>query len=105
MNKKFSEAIEALKQGKRATRLSWSEPGFSIFMQVPSEIKKDIVPKMQSLPQAVKDEFVKRFIDDRYQLDAIYYNDQIAMVNQSNLIVGYTPSTSDVLSEDWIILD
>ena len=36
------------------------ENGTFIFKQIPSTISKDIVPKMQSLPQAVKDEFDMR---------------------------------------------
>lgn len=99
----FGKAIEALKEGEKVRRSSWEEFSF-IFMQVPSEIKKDIVPKMQSLPQSVKNEFEKRFNDPNYQVNSIYYNDQIAFVNKSNLIKGWSPSASDSLAEDWLVL-
>ena len=102
---KFSEAIEALKQGKRVARQGWNGKGMFVFMQVPSTINKEIVPKMQSLPQAVKDEFQRRFDDENEQIDAIYYDNQLAIVYPSNLIFGWVASPSDVLSEDWVILD
>lgn len=101
---KFGEAIEALKNGEKLTRSGWNGKGMFIFRQVPSEIKREIVPKMQSLPQSVKDEFEKKFNDPKERIDAIYYNDQIAMVGPSNLITGWSPSVADCFAEDWIVL-
>lgn len=101
----FGEAIKALRDGKRAQRASWNDKDMFVFMQVPSVISKDIVPKMQSLPQSVKDEFQRRFNDPDKQIDTISYRNQLALVEDSNLITGWTPSPSDVLDVDWIILD
>ena len=101
----FGQAVEALKQGKRVQRTGWNGKGLFVFMQVPSSINREIVPKMQSLPQSVKDEFERRFNDPNEQIDAIYYDNQLALVNPSNLITGWSPSTSDALADDWVILD
>lgn len=101
----FAKAIEALKEGKMIQREGWNGKGLFVFMQVPSEIKKDIVPKMQSLPQSVKDEFQRRFDDPNEQIDAIYYFNQMAIVGPSNSINGWNPSSSDTLATDWIILN
>lgn len=101
----FGLAVEALNLGKRVVREGWNGKGLFVFKQVPSTISKDIVPKMQSLPQSVKDEFERRFNDPSFQVDAIYYDNQMAIVNPSNLINGWTPSPSDSLATDWIILD
>lgn len=101
----FSTAIEALKEGKMVKRLGWNGKDQFIFMQVPSVIKREIVPNMQSLPQSVKTEFERRFNDPDKQTDAIYYSDQLAMVNPSNLITGWSPSVSDTLAVDWVVLD
>ena len=98
----YGEANEALKQGKRIQKLGSKD---FIFMQVPATINRVIVPKMQSLPQTVKDEFEKRFNDDKQQLHSIYYQNQLALVGSSNIITGWSPSTSDALSEDWVVLD
>ena len=98
----ISQVKTALEQGLRCRRKSWSDDVKFIFMQVPAEIHKDIVPKMQSLPQSVKDYFIGTFEDE--QINAIYYNNQIAQVNLSNLITSYSPSTSDLLGNDWEVL-
>ncbi len=96
----FGQAVEALKQGKRVSRQQWeNEDGiFFIFEQVPSEIGLEIIPKMQSLPQSVKDEFVKRG-------ESIRYCNQLAMVDPDNTITGWDAGASDILAEDWCILD
>lgn len=104
-NISFGQAIEALKAGKRVAREGWNGKGLFVFMQVPAKIGKEIVPKMQSLPPLVKDEFQRRFENPSDQIDAIYYDNQLALVNPSNLITGWSPSTSDALAEDWTILD
>lgn len=94
----FGQAIEALNQGKRVSRSGWNGKGMFIFRQVPSEIEEDIVPKMQSLPQAVKEEFARRG-------GAIRYKNQLVMVYPDNTIYGWVASPSDVLESDWCILD
>ena len=94
----FGQAIEALKEGKRVARKGWNKEGMFIFRQVPSEIDEDIVSKMQSLPQSVKDEFARRG-------GSIRYKNQIALAHSCNTITGWTASPSDVFEEDWIVLD
>lgn len=100
-NLSFGEATTLLKQGKMVSRKGWNGKNMFIFMQIPSTITKDVVSKMQSLPDAVKAEFDRRFNNSNYQIEAIYYNNQLAMVNSSNVITGWSPSTIDSLSEDW----
>ena len=100
----FGQAVEALKQGEMVQRDCWHLPGVFVFMQVPAEIPAAVVPNMQSLPAKVKAEFDRRFNDANEQISAIYYNDQLAMVNQSNVITSYAPSVADVLANDWSIL-
>lgn len=94
----FGQAIEAAKQGKRVARIGWNGKGLFVFMQIPAVIKEEIIPKMQSLPQSVKDEFAKRG-------GSISYQNQWAIVYPDNSIHGWAPSASDALAEDWVILD
>ena len=104
----FGEAIEALKQGKRVQRAGWNGKGLFVFEQVPSMVSIDIIPKMTSLPQSVKDEFIRRFEERQEnpsELNSIKYSNQLALVNPDNTIQGWAPSTSDALSNDWIVLD
>lgn len=94
----FGHAIYALREGKRIQREGWNGKGLFVFMQVPATIEADIIPKMQSLPQSVKDEFTKRG-------GSITYQNQMAIVYPDNSIHGWIPSASDTLAEDWSILD
>lgn len=101
----FGWAICALKAGKLVTRAGWNGKGMFVFRQVPATINGEIVPKMQSLPQEVKDEFVRRFNDPTEQINAIYYDNQLALVGLSNLITGWSPSVTDALAEDWQLFE
>lgn len=114
-NLPFGLAIEALKQGKRVQRAGWNGKGLFIFMQVPSSVDNSIVPRMTSLPQSVKNEFDQRLNNakehcskynvDPLEVNSIRYQNQIAMVYPDNNIYGWVASPSDVLENDWIILD
>jgi hypothetical protein len=109
----FGEAIEALKNGKRVARLGWNGRGLFVFMQVPADIDVEtVVPKMQSLPQSVKDEFARRkklwakdWDVSKEDTETIKYRNQLAMVYPDNTIYGWVASPSDILSDDWVIVD
>jgi hypothetical protein len=103
--KDFGFAIKALKEGKRVQRSGWNGKGLFVFMQVPAEIGRNIIPVMQSLPQSVKDEFKFRDDDPTGGVGYISYNNQLALVDVSNNITGWSPSTSDALAEDWVVLE
>jgi hypothetical protein len=100
----FGQAIEALEEGKRVARTGWDGKNMFVFQQIPSIIHKDVVPKMQSLPQDVKDYFQRTFDNPDEQITTITYSNQIAIVSASNLINGWNPSVSDTLANDWVIL-
>jgi hypothetical protein len=101
----FGFAIKALKEGKMVQRKGWNGKGLFVFMQVPAEIGSNIIPIMQSLPQSVKDEFQLRVDNPTGEVDSISYNNQLALVDVSNNITGWSPSTSDALAEDWVVLE
>ena len=94
----FGEAIKALKDGRRVSRKGWNGKGLFVFMQIPSNIGIDTIPKMHSLPDHVKESFGKR-------REGIRYSNQLALVSPDNEVSGWAPSTSDALADDWIILD
>jgi hypothetical protein len=102
----FGQAVEALKQGKMVQREGWNGKGLFVFMQVPAEIPHDIIPKMQSLPDRVKYEFLKRkmaLANIPETHSGIKYSNQLALVDVHNNITGWSPSTSDALAEDWVV--
>ena len=94
----FGEALLALKEGMMIARVGWNGKDLFIFRQVPAEINKDIVPSMQSLPQAVKGVFKERGMH-------IYYSNQLALVDSGNNISGWSPSTADALADDWFVYE
>ena len=53
----FYEAIDSYSM---VQRIKWKGENKFVFKQVPSEIPMSVVPKMQSLPEAVKNEFQNR---------------------------------------------
>jgi hypothetical protein len=101
----FAEALEALNKGKMVSREIWKNSGELIFMQIPSEIPKSEVQYMQSLPESVKAELEKRFANPDLELNSIFYENQLALMSTRNLIVGFSPSVSDVMAEDWFVIE
>ena len=102
-------AVYALKIGKRVTRKVWQDLGFFVFMQVPSDVPYGFVEKMSSLPKTVKEEFAKRFLKvkdgDETEHTSVRYSNQLALVDKYNNVSSWTPSASDLLADDWIVLD
>jgi len=105
----FNEAIENFQM---IQRIGWNGKGLFVFQQVPSEIPIEVVPKMQSLPEAVKDEFIRRYdlasdngnkmMQNNNPLLTIRYNNQLAIVDKEININGLAPSVIDALADDWI---
>ena len=102
----FSKIIENLKNGDCVYRKSWtgSEKLF-IFKQAPSRIPGEIVPKMTSLPEQVKKQFMATFVDERLQISSIYYSDQLAVVGLYNKIDSYSVSADDIFANDWEVYE
>lgn len=98
-SQKFGAAVEAAKQGKIISRGGWNGKDMFVFRQVPATITKDIIPKMQSLPEAVKKVFIES------GAESISYSNQFALVKPDNSINGWAPSSADTLAEDWVIWD
>lgn len=110
----FKGALEALENGKRIARVGWNGKGLFVFKQVPAVIDSaTIVPVMQSLPNTVKVELAVKLKHgsklwpniDPIEFNEIKYENQMCIMYPDNTLYGYTPSTSDVLAEDWQILD
>lgn len=102
----FKEALTALEKGRRITKELWGDPEMFVFKQVPSKINMTTVPLMQSIPDSVKREFERRLKgSDLVIYKQIRYEDQLCLVAPDNVIYSFVPTTSDILSEDWIVLD
>lgn len=94
----FGQALEALKHGKLVQRQGWNGKGMFIVKQVPAVISLEIIPKMQSLPQAAKKELLNRNTP-------ISYENQMLIIHPSGRADSWVPSSSDCFAEDWQILE
>ena len=107
----FGKALEALKQGKRVARLGWNGKGMFIFMRPADEITLNtVVFNIKSIPQSVKD-FLSRKTDpskeDRLDGESkIKFGSYLCMYAADGSIVnGWLASQTDMLAEDWVILN
>ena len=80
-NQNFGQAIEALKQGKKATRQGWNGKGIFIELQIPDKNSKMTHPYI--------------FIDTT----GLQTGNPYAPKNR----VPWLASQTDMLSEDWVI--
>jgi len=95
-NQNIGQAVAAASQGKIISREGWNGQGMFVFQQVPSLVPEAIIPKMTSLPEAVKTVLIGRG-------GHITYQNQFALVKPDNSIHGWTPSSADTLATDWCI--
>ena len=109
----FGQALEALKEGKRVARKGWNGKGMFIFMRPADELHIEmVVDKVKSLPQSVKDYYaqdITNSIGERLATDAddtVKFTAYLCMKASDGTIVnGWLASQTDMLSEDWIIID
>ena len=90
----FGEAIERVKtRSYIARRTNWNDEVF-IFAQVPADINRETIPKMQSLPEVVKREI------EAGDWDYISYQNQICKFDNGD-ITYYTPAGDEIFADDW----
>lgn len=82
----FGQAIEVLKSGGKVRRAGWNGKGLSIEMQVPDEHSKMTLP----------------YLFMNYPCTPA---SDTAPVNHINAKVPWLASQTDMLSEDWKIVD
>ncbi len=112
-NLSFGKAIEAVKQGKMASRSGWNGKGMFIFMRPADELHVNFVAKgIKSLPQSVKDHYYQDCIDDNGEAleldkdDVVKFTAYLCLKDADGTIVnGWVASQTDILSEDWGVLD
>lgn len=96
-NLNYGEALEALKLGERVARIGWNGKGMFIFKQIHADIGLDIIPKMTSVPQKVKDFMVK-------SETTLKYRNQMVIVDSGGYVNNWVASSSDTYANDWCIL-
>ena len=92
----FGDAIEHLRNGGMVAREGWNGKGMYVFKQVPSTVPANIVPKMSSLPDGVKEYMVVEARTPRYR-------NQMAITTPDGYIDSWVASSSDTFATDWIL--
>lgn len=92
----FGIALEALKQGKRIAREGWNGKGMFLFL-----LPAGTVPT-----KAIYDPTLRQVIESEVQGDTFEALGSIRMFTaDKKILTGWLASQTDMLSEDWIILD
>jgi hypothetical protein len=104
----FGQAIEALKQGKRVARNGWNGRGVFIFMRPSDDLSLEfIIHKVKSIPKNVKIYYIKEIQKGNSKLtDIVTFGHYLCMkAVDGSIINGWLASQTDILTEDWVILD
>lgn len=85
----FGQAIAELKQGKKVCRAGWNGKGMFLFLVQGSTFKVNRAPLLGIYPEGTE----------------INYCPHIDMKTADNKIVPWLASQTDVLAEDWQIVE
>ena len=97
-NLNFGEAIEALKQGKKAAREGWNGKGMFVFLNKGS---KETPVNEGELVDGIKlDLFTQGDVGTATRLPNINM-----MSASGSIVTGWLASQTDLLAEDWVVLD
>ena len=93
-NLTFGAAIEALKHGKKVTRMGWNGKGQYLWLKPATTIKAEWC----------KDPMLKEIVDTNGgEAEAL---GTICMKTADNkILTGWLASQTDMLSEDWMIIE
>ena len=89
----FGQAIEAMKQGKKVARKGWNGKGMYLWLLPATEVKKEWCRD-------------PRLIEAMGEMDALPCLGSIRMFTATKeVLTGWLASQTDMLSEDWCIVD
>lgn len=112
-NVTFGTALEAVKQGKRAAREGWNGKGMFIFQRPEDTIPYEtVVGVVKSIPQSLRDHLYFDAKDSEGKpvelkdMPPVKFTAYLCLYAADRSIVnGWLASQTDMLSEDWNILD
>ena len=85
----FGQAIEALKQGKKVARAGWNGKGMFLFLVPGNIFKVNRAPLLGIYPEGTE----------------VNYCSHINMKTADDKVVPWLASQTDVLAEDWDIVE
>lgn len=85
----FSEALTALKDGKRVSRAGWNGKGMFIFLVPGSVFKVNRPPLLGIYPEGTE----------------IRYQGHVDMKTADDMVVPWLCSQTDLLADDWGVVE
>lgn len=85
----YSDALRAIKAGKKAARSGWNGKGMFVFLVPGSTFKVNRPPLMGIYPEGTE----------------INYHGHIDMKTADGMVVPWVASQTDMLAEDWRIVE
>ena len=85
----FGLAVEAVKKGHKVARAGWNGKGMFLFLVAGSQIKVNRAPLLGTFPEGTE----------------INYHAHIDMKTADNKVVPWLASQTDVLADDWCIVE
>lgn len=113
-NLNFGQAIEALKEGGLVCRKGWNGKGMFIFMRPSDSLNYDfIINKVKSLPNTLKNHYngiVQSGVNEEtkenlLQTDVKFTSYLCMLAADGTIVNGWLASQTDMLAEDWCILE
>ena len=94
----FGQAIEALKNGKKVTRVGWNGKGMFIYLTSGSE-----VPVVSMKPETANRLFGEKLLECD---ETVTINPHIDMkASDGTVVIGWLASQTDMLAEDWDMVE
>lgn len=94
----FGKAIEALKEGKKAARQGWNGKGMFIYLVCGADVPNE------SLRNEADMHINSQFKDLRGR--SVKVNSHIDMkATDGSIVVGWLASQTDMLAEDWEVVE
>ena len=94
----FQEALKAMNEGHAVRRTNDWPRNYVVFAQIPQFVNKDIIPKMTSVPETVKDLIMNNS-------QCISYHDQCIMLDvETGSAEYFVPTIKNCNADDWEIV-
>jgi hypothetical protein len=110
-NLNFGQALEAVKEGKLIAREGWNGKGMFVFQRPADEIPvQTVIENVKSIPDSVK-----LFLHNKYKHDYVGTSGEVFKTKftaylcmyaaDGSIVNGWLASQTDMLAEDWQILE
>ena len=101
----FGQALESLKRGHLVARKGWNGKGMFIFMRPEDSLPTNmIVNQVKSLPESFKRWVANNHGDS--ETDRIKFTAYLCMkVADGTIVNGWLASQTDMLANDWVIVE